>query len=261
MNNNPLVSILTPVYNRIEWLPLTLDSLLAQTYDNWECILVNDAGQDVQHIVDQYNDPRIKYFQNPKNVGLAQTRNNAIDNSSGDYFVSLDSDDQLYEEALEFRLGLIEKYNAEIVYTRALKNIYHRTETGYQLVNNVLYWDSRYNHDQVLLMNTCPCNCLFWSRKAQEAGGYYNPELSTGEDWSHTIAMTRHFDAFESRVIDCQCSWRDDGNQMTGTRDFSHNTAKIFKMWRHTAIDLPYVTEQQNNMLKRMNIDPKTYDL
>jgi glycosyltransferase involved in cell wall biosynthesis len=261
MVNNPLISILTPVFNRIEWLPLTLNSLLAQTYTNWECILVNDFGEDVQNIVDRYNDPRIKYFQNLSNVGLAQTRNNAIDKSSGDYFISLDSDDQLYPEAIEFRLGLIKKHDVEVTYTRALKNIYERREKSYQLVQNVLYWDSPYDRDLILIQNSCPCNCLMWSRKAQDAGGYYLPELTTGEDWCHSIAMSRHFDFWESKVIDCQCSYRTDGSQMTGTRNFIINTAKIFRMWRHTANNLPEVIKHQNDILVRAGLDPKDYDL
>jgi glycosyltransferase involved in cell wall biosynthesis len=259
---NKLISVLTPVYNRIEWLPLTLQSLIDQTYRTWECLLINDFGEDVQHIVDHFNDPRIKYYQNSKNEGLAQTRNNAIDKSSGEFFISLDSDDQLYAEAMEFRLGLIEKSGKEVVYTRALKNIYEKRGNSYQLIGNDLYWDSPFpNKDLILLQNSCPCNCLLWSRAAQDAGGYYNPILSTGEDWSHSIAMSRKYDFHESKVIDCQCSFRTDGNQMTGSRDFSHNTAKIFKMWRETAQNLAWVTEHQNNMLKRMNINPSDYGL
>jgi glycosyltransferase involved in cell wall biosynthesis len=257
-----LVSIITPVFNRIEWLPLTLQSLVDQTYSNWECILVNDFGEDVQHIVNQFNDPRIKYFKNDRNEGLAQTRNNAIDKSSGDYFISLDSDDQLYSEAIEFRMGLIKKHNFEVVYTRALKNIYEKQQNSYRLVQNILYWDSPFpNKDLILVQNTCPCNCLMWSRKAQDFGGYYDPTLSTGEDWNHSIAMSRKYDFWESKVIDCQCSYRTDGNQMTGTRDFSRNTAKIFKTWRHTAQDLDWVITNQTNILKMMNLNPSEFGL
>jgi glycosyltransferase involved in cell wall biosynthesis len=67
----PLVSILTPTYNRPDWLQLTLQSLIDQTYKNWECIVQNDAGMDVKYVINNFNDSRIKYFTNEKNLDLA----------------------------------------------------------------------------------------------------------------------------------------------------------------------------------------------
>ena len=67
ISSEPLVSILVPTHNRQWLLPRTLQSLVGQSYKNIEIVLVNDAGEDVQEVVDKFNDPRIKYFQNEKN--------------------------------------------------------------------------------------------------------------------------------------------------------------------------------------------------
>ena len=99
-----LVSILTPTYNRPDWLVLTLQSLISQTYKNWECIVINDAGASVQHVINKLNDPRIKYYENSTNLDLAGTRNVATQKASGDWFIMLDDDDQLFSETIEFRL-------------------------------------------------------------------------------------------------------------------------------------------------------------
>jgi len=256
-----LVSILTPTYNRPDWLKLTLKSLVDQTYKNWECLLINDAGISVQNVVDKFNDPRIKYYENEKNLDLSMTRNVATEKASGDWFIMLDDDDQLFPEAIEFRLWRAHKLNAEIVYSRVLQNFYEKTEGGYKYIGEKLYWDSIYDPDLILLQNIAPCNGIMYSRKAQEAGGLFDSELKAGEDWSHSIAMSRYYPFFETKIIDCQCSFRTENNQITGTRDFAKDQAKIYKRWRHTAKNLNYIIEQQNKSLLARGINPEDYGL
>ena len=261
MINRDLVSILTPTYNRPDWLELTLNSLIKQTYTNWECLLVNDAGVSVQSVVDKFNDPRIKYFENPINLDLAATRNVATSKASGDWFIMLDDDDQLFPEAIEFRLWRAHKLNADIVYSRVLQCYYENKGKGYEYIGEKLYWDSPYDEDLILIQNIAPCNAIMYSRKAQEAGGLFDTELKTGEDWSHSIAMSRRYPFYETKIIDCSCSFRTDNNQITGSRNFAMDQAKIYKRWRHAAKDLIWVTTHQNQMLKQRGIDPYDYDL
>jgi len=256
-----LVSILTPTFNRPDWLQFTLKSLIDQTYDNWECLVVNDAGVDVGNIIDKFNDKRIKYFQNEKNLDLAGTRNVATGKASGNWFIMLDDDDQLFPEAIEFRLWRAHKLNAEIVYSRVLQNYYEKSPEGYKYVGEKLYWDCSYDPDLILLQNIAPCNGIMYSRKAQEAGGLFDIELKAGEDWSHSIAMSRAYPFFETKIIDCQCSFRTDNNQMTGSRNFATDQAKIYKKWRHTAKNMNWVVQEQNKMLKSRGINPEDYGL
>lgn len=258
---NDLVSILTPTHNRPDWLQLTLQSLIAQTYTNWECICVNDAGTDVQNVIDSFHDNRIKYYTNPVNLDLAGTRNVATEKASGDWFIMLDDDDQLFPEAIEFRLWRAHKLNAEIVYSRVLQCYYEKQNNVYQYIGEKIYWDSIYDPDLILLQNVSPCNGIMYSRKAQEAGGLFDTELKAGEDWSHSIAMSRHYPFFETKIIDCSCSFRTDNNQMTGSRNFAIDQAKIYKRWRSTAKNLPWVIENQNKSLLARGINPEDFGL
>lgn len=261
MRDEPLVSILTPTYNRPDWLPLTLRSLQTQTYKNWECLIVNDAGMDVKHVVDSFKDPRMKYFTNDVNLDLAGTRNVATSKASGDWFIMLDDDDQLYPETIEFRLWRAKKLNAQIVYSRVLQCYYEKTDKGYKYIGEKLYWDSPYDPDLILVQNIAPCNGIMYSRMAQEAGGLFDTELKAGEDWSHSIAMSRAFTFHETKIIDCQCSFRTDNNQMTGSRNFAIDQAKIYKKWRHTARNVAWVVENQNASLKSRGLNPQDYGL
>ena len=68
--NEPLVSVITPVYNRLEWLPMTLESLRNQTHKNFEVQIINDAGEDPTPVLEKYPDLNIIYSKHSKNSGL-----------------------------------------------------------------------------------------------------------------------------------------------------------------------------------------------
>src|SRR4051794_25662018 len=97
MNNLTLVSIITPAYNCEEFISEAIDSVLAQTYINWEMIIVNDKSTDnTEKIVNDYIqlDTRIKVINLSENSGAAVARNKALENANGRYIAFLDSDDK-----------------------------------------------------------------------------------------------------------------------------------------------------------------------
>ncbi|BBA52809.1 putative glycosyltransferase [Fusobacterium varium] len=106
----PLVSIITPVYNAEEFLEETILSVLNQEYVNWELILIDDCSSDKSNeIIEQYlkKDKRIKYLKNKKNSGPAITRNNGINISKGNYIAFLDSDDLWYKDKLKNQINFM----------------------------------------------------------------------------------------------------------------------------------------------------------
>lgn len=103
MNNNIKFSIMTPVYKVEQYLPECIESVLGQTYGNFEFILVDDGSPDHSgEICDEYakKDSRIRVFHKP-NGGLMHTRRYALERAQGDYYVFLDSDDYLSLDTLE----------------------------------------------------------------------------------------------------------------------------------------------------------------
>src|SRR4051812_48468776 len=101
-NAKPLVSIIIPSYNYGRFLAQTLDSVLAQTYTNWECIIVDDGSKDNSgEIAAAYEqkDTRIRYIYQ-QNQGIATTRNTGLQNIKGDYVQYLDADDMLPPEKI-----------------------------------------------------------------------------------------------------------------------------------------------------------------
>lgn len=124
MEKEPLVSIITPLYNSEKFISETIESVLSQTYENWEMIIVNDCSKDNGvKIVEEYSkkDKRIKLFNNEKNMGVSFTRNRAIDLSQGIYIAFLDSDDLWHKEKLEKQIKMMEEKNISLSYTAYTK--------------------------------------------------------------------------------------------------------------------------------------------
>ena len=104
--NNPGVSIITPVFNAGEWITNCVNSVISQTYTDWELLIVDDGSKDGSaSICDEYagRDSRIKVFHQP-NSGVNTARARGVDNASGEYYVFLDADDTLSSDALEYML-------------------------------------------------------------------------------------------------------------------------------------------------------------
>ncbi len=107
--STPLVSIIMPVFNGEKFLHEAIDSLLQQTYNNWELLAVNDGSTDrSREIILQYTDSRIKLIENEKNIGIIGTKNRAIDLARGKYIATLDADDIALPTRIEKQVAYLE---------------------------------------------------------------------------------------------------------------------------------------------------------
>jgi glycosyltransferase involved in cell wall biosynthesis len=108
---DPLISIITPIYNASGTLPMALKSLVFQSYQNWECILVDDGSEDnPQIVVDQFRDPRFIYHRLDVNLGRGAARQYGLNHANGEYLCFLDADDWIYPEKLREQLALLGQY-------------------------------------------------------------------------------------------------------------------------------------------------------
>lgn len=114
-----MVSIITPTYNCGRFIAETIRSVQAQTYQDWEMIIVDDCSTDntasvVMPFVE--NDQRIRYIVNERNLGAALTRNRALREAQGEYIAFLDSDDLWLPEKLEHQLAFMERNDYAFTY-------------------------------------------------------------------------------------------------------------------------------------------------
>ena len=115
-----MVSIITPLYNSEEFIKKTVNSILSQTYTNWEVIVVDDASTDKSvAIIQEFikGDDRVKLLRLYNNVGAAQARNRALELCGGRFVAFLDSDDIWHPKKLEKQLEFMLTKNIPISYT------------------------------------------------------------------------------------------------------------------------------------------------
>jgi len=120
--NNSKVSVIVPFYNRGKFLAETIESILGQTYSNWELILVDDGSTDrseltARHFISKHPE-KIFIYSHPKNenLGASSSRNLGVQNATGDFITFVDSDDILLQDALEIQLNAFhENPDADVV--------------------------------------------------------------------------------------------------------------------------------------------------
>lgn len=108
------VSVLMPLFNREDLVSQAISSVLSQTFQDFEFIIIDDGSTDKSvNIVESFNDPRIKLIKNEKNLGIIKTLNKGIEQANGTYLARMDSDDLCLPERLEKQVKYMEK-NKEV---------------------------------------------------------------------------------------------------------------------------------------------------
>jgi glycosyltransferase involved in cell wall biosynthesis len=106
-----VISAVMPTYNVAQYLPEAIDSVLAQTYTNWELIVVDDGSTDhTAAVLERYRDPRIRVFRLPRNAGRSHARNEAVRRARGRYVAICDSDDISVPDRFEVEVDFLERH-------------------------------------------------------------------------------------------------------------------------------------------------------
>lgn len=191
---NELVSIIVPVYNAEKYLSDALNSVIKQTYSNWECLIIDDGSTDSsQSIAERFtkHDDRFRYyFQN--NKGASSARNMGVQKSSGEYIQYLDADDVIYPQKLSRMLSeySILKRN-EVLYCNMASgdhiNIYKtmpkriKTNLGKDVTFDEIY--KKYAIDIAIT----PV-CLLLKREVA-VNLKWNTQFGPGEDWDYLLQI------------------------------------------------------------------------
>ncbi len=180
----PLVSIVIPVYNREEFILETLDSLLAQSYDNWECIIVDDHSTDKSvFIINDFikTDSRFKLFKRPDNLpkGANSCRNFGFHKSLGKYVNWIDSDDVLHKDCIK---------NKVLAFTTDIDAVISKTAFFEQKITSITGKEERTKITTALLEDFIETQVSWfvgdpmWKRDFLEDKNLFSPNLQKGQD-------------------------------------------------------------------------------
>lgn len=181
---NPIVSIIVPCYNQAQYLDEVLQSVLDQTYENWECIIVSDGSPDnTQEIAENWvaKDQRFRYYYQ-QNAGVSSARNLGITNSTGEFILPLDGDDKIARDYIKQAIEAFRNDNSlKLVYCRAEK---FGDETG--------NWNlAPFSLKALAVDNIIFCSAVYHKKDWELAGGYDTKMLEGLEDWEFWITLLK----------------------------------------------------------------------
>lgn len=137
----PRISVIVPIYNVEKYVERCLETIQNQTFRYFECICVDDCGNDnSMNIVQKFTeiDPRFRIIRHEKNKGLSAARNTGIDNAQGDYIVCIDSDDWIDNTLLEFVAKSFEEHDIDSVWYNA-RVVQEKNNTFTTIFNSKLF--------------------------------------------------------------------------------------------------------------------------
>lgn len=174
----PLVSIITPNYNCEKYICETIESVLNQTYKNWEMLIVDDCSTDnsIKMLEKYLDDRRIKLVKMNKNSGAALCRNLGIEEANGKYIAFLDSDDLWEKEKLEKQISFMEKNDVDFSYTEYT----HISEDGRSL-NLKARVPKKLTYKKMLYH--CFTGCLTVIYNQEKLGKIYGPNIPKSNDY------------------------------------------------------------------------------
>jgi len=180
--SNGLVSIIIPTYNRAHLIEATLKSILLQTYQNWECIVVDDGSIDeTESIVNSYSnkDNRIKFFKRPQSLqkGANSCRNYGFQMSSGEYINWFDSDDVILENFIKNKVNAL----TPDIHFIIGNGYFWYPETNTKKVLNLADTDNLYL-DFVMWKLQIITNSVLFKRNFLKDKELFNPNMKRGQE-------------------------------------------------------------------------------
>ena len=189
--NNELVSIITPSYNTGQYITKTIESVLNQTYKNWEMIIVDDCSTDnTDEVVSPYLvDNRIKYIKKDKNSGASVSRNIALREAKGKWIAFLDSDDLWLPEKLEKQIAFMKLKDYKFSYTRYSEINQNGIETGVHITGP-------FKITKTGMYNYCWVGCLTVMYDREAIGLLQAAEIKSREDYSLWLQISKKVDCY-----------------------------------------------------------------
>ena len=198
-NKCPLVSVIINCYNGELYLKETIDSVLSQTYKNWEIIFWDNRSVDNSaKIVKKYTDKRIKYYKSPIHTSLGKARNEAINHASGKCCAFLDCDDLWASEKLQKQIDVIDNGNVGLIYGHISvfsKEIKHSSNWSNRMIKNKNNLTGALPEgeifDKLLQHNFIPLLTAIFRRDLFNQVGGISDHMEIAEDYDLFVKLSR----------------------------------------------------------------------
>lgn len=250
--SNPIVSVIVPTYNRLQSLPVTLESIGKQTFRDFEVIVVNDHGDSVADIIRDFSNKfDISYIEHEINKGVSAARNTGLRIAKGKYIAYLDDDDIYYPNHLETLVGSLESSGFPAVYTDAYRS--HKIEKQGKLieVEKDIPYSSDFDHKRIFIDNLIPISCMLHQKICLDKSGFFDENLKRLEDWDLWIRLSIHYNLLHLKKITCEFESITDSSSLNISKVIYswESRAKIYQKYKYITKNIPEVTAAQNSIL------------
>jgi len=204
MIDQELVSICIPTYNRAHMVNRAIESVLNQTYPNIEIIVVDDCSTDTtQDLVALYNDPRLTYVKNPRNIGQFPSFNRCIELSNGKYIHILHSDDYIDSNFTKTCVEFIKSHpNVMMTFSSARLLSDNKEEKIAVSDHDIIYLAPEGFRNILMAGNNIICPSVMMNRQVYDSVGFFPCEYPYAGDFYQWLRITRNFDvAFVANAI------------------------------------------------------------
>lgn len=185
-----LVSIIMPSYNTAPYIEETIQSVLNQTYTNWEMIIVDDCSTDnTDEVLSRISDSRIRIFKNDRNSGAAVSRNRALREAKGQWIAFLDSDDLWMPEKLEKQISFMEKNGYSFSYTNYEEIDVYGNKTGVSVTGPKKITKTG-------MFNYCWPGCLTVMYNAEQIGKIQIADIKKNNDYAMWLKICKKADCY-----------------------------------------------------------------
>lgn len=221
---NELVSIIMPSYNTSAYIEMAIKSVLQQTYQNWELIIVDDCStDDTDEVVSKFNDERITYIKNNINSGAAISRNKALRCARGRWIAFLDSDDLWKPRKLEKQISFMEKQGCHFSYTK-----YEEIDENGQ--SNGVVVSGPVKVTKTGMGNYCWPGCLTVMYDAAVVGTLQIEDIKKNNDYAMWLKVCKKADCY--LLNECLASYRKDRNGSISTHSYKTLIKWHYRLYR-----------------------------
>jgi len=201
---NPKVTVLMSVYNGERYLQKAIDSILGQTFNDFEFLIVNDGSTDkTVEILENYNDPRIKIINNEKNIGLTKSLNKGLKLARGEYIARQDADDISMPERLEKELEFLGK-NKNVALVGTDYFLINEKDKIIDKINCLT--ESKDLKEKLLKGNQFGHGSVMFRRECIDKVGVYREEFKFAQDFDFLLRISEVYDV--ANISEPLYKWR-----------------------------------------------------
>jgi len=250
--NKPLVSVLMPAYNAEKYIREAIESILSQTYKNFELIIINDCSTDsTKKIIQKYakKESRLVLINNEENLKISKTLNKGLELAKGKYIVRMDADDWSYPDRIEKQVKLMED-NPELVLSSGQMEICDcemniKNKSNFPITNEKI-------RKVILQYNPMVHPAMIFRRDIALSIGGYDEEIKS-EDYMFTIDMSSEGEL--ANLNDVIIKYRILDNSITGSKMLAIHLATLQCAFRgHLLYDIPITFKTKVITLARLFI-------